>query len=367
MILWDGSSAEVLQGNKCTNTKNTFYIFCQNGNANKTAWALLSLLEGHRIPNEEKYLYIKQIVAVTNRILRTLDQKADNFIQQEYNLANSALIQEKDASKVLDLLNALAADEQKPEELSQVYKEIGTVAYLTKSGIEASIAAWRNVNELSPNDASVLLITANLLFRTGSMFELDEMYQDAIILFEKQGNKLGIAASYYNLGLFFIESNDFEKAYNSFATANKLYQELHNREGLILSYTQLGTLSRAAHDFDQAIERHKKALRLLEKTSHLRHDEYLNYFSLGLIYHEVGQYKEARNMYLRAIRIYGTDVYRNSINVVIYKQLGKVYLAQNKMEEAIKNFKSASELYREIGNTPMAEEVNALISTFPTR
>ena len=366
MIQSINANAQISPVNICTNTKNTFYLDCQDGNDNKTAWALLSLLERYPIPNEEKYVYVKQIVAVTNRILRTLNQRNNSFIQQQYVLANSALIQDKDPSKILDLLDVIAAEEHQTEGLLQLYKEIGTVAYLTKGGVKASIAAWRHVNELSPNDATALLITANLLFRTGSMFELDKVYQDAITLFEKQGNKIGIAASYYNLGLFFIESNDLEKAYDSFVTANDLYRELDNTEGMILSYTRLGTLSRAAYDFGQAMERHKQALHLLESApKNLNYEEYLNYFSLGLIYYETGEYTKAKELYFKAGRSSVFSSYRDTQMAEISKQLGKVANAQNNTEEAKQFLDTAMGLYQKTGNIPMVEEVKALISSLP--
>ena len=129
---------------------------------------------------------------------------------------------------------------------------------------------------------------------------------------------------HYNLGICYIEKEEYKNAEASFAKAIELKPDFAD------AYCNLGNVYLETEKPEKAIEQYKKALSLDPK--HTR-----SYVGAGVSYYNLKKYKEAEESLNKAIELNPSFSFSHYL-------LGLVYKEMKKKDEAIKEFNKVIEI-----------------------
>ena len=178
-------------------------------------------------------------------------------------------------------------------------------------------------------------ITAGTLINEGITFGTIREYDLSISYFElaekiseddkiKEAAREQLAVIYYNRGLAYARSNQYEEAINDFNKALELdpkYAGAYNNRGNV--YHELKQYKKAIEDYNKALE--------------LNPNLTVTYSNRGITYCKLNKTEEAIEDYNAAIKL-------NSKYAKAYYDRGNAYYELNNYKKAIKDFKKALEL-----------------------
>jgi serine phosphatase RsbU (regulator of sigma subunit)/Flp pilus assembly protein TadD len=170
----------------------------------------------------------------------------------------------------------------------------------------------------------------------------------AVKLSEDGGYKEGKADAFCVEGeALFIQGN-YDEANLRFTEALSIYKKLKNNIGIAESYEGLGKLAYKNGENDAALTHFSEALKLFEK------EKYKNalpglYINIGLLYDEVNNFKQALDFYNKALLL-AKEINDEVAEASCYTNIGGIYTSQGKYALAITYFETSLKLKEKAGN-----------------
>ena len=130
-----------------------------------------------------------------------------------------------------------------------------------------------------------------------------QSWQQALVMYEQIGYRLGEAHSLGNLGRAYGNLGNYHKAIDHYQKSLAIAREIRDREAEALSLTNLGFAYGNLGDYNTAIDYHQKSLAIAREIGH-REGEARSLSNLGNAYDSLGDYKKAIDYQLEAIAIH---------------------------------------------------------------
>ena len=181
-----------------------------------------------------------------------------------------------------------------------------------------------------------------------------DFYNKALDLSRKDNDKLNEAVALRKLAVWHIDKEEYDLALELLtksAEINRERQYLYDyRYNLACDYFDIGLVFVNKNDFKVAEEFYRKSQAIFQKLK-LKNDLSDYYFNLGELYLFEKQYQKALDYYSRGLRIDQAQGNRLSLTSD-YNMVGELYLEMDRIPEAEHAFTQAVELAREIQSQP---------------
>ncbi len=202
------------------------------------------------------------------------------------------------------------------------YNGLGNV--LNKQGqLEAAAVAYRQAIQLDPK---FMIAYYNLGIVLSSQQKLDEAvktYRQAIQLEPKFAN------TYNNLGVVLYDQKKLEEAVIAYHKAIELDPKL------AIAYNNLGIVLSSQQKLDEALVAYQQAIQLNPQLT-------IAYYNLGVTLSEQRKLPEAINAYQKVLTLSDDITRSGKIHALAHNAIGIIFRQQDKLEEAIAEFKQAS-------------------------
>ncbi|MBU4419129.1 MAG: tetratricopeptide repeat protein, partial [Candidatus Omnitrophica bacterium] len=193
--------------------------------------------------------------------------------------------------------------------------------------------------------------------KLGWFYQLDgqydkakELYDKAINLSRQSGDKQNEALALRKLAVWHIDKNNYDQALDLLTKSVAINLErpgnFENVKNLACDYFDIGLVFMNKNDYEAAKDFYGKSLKIFEK---LKLNSELSdcYFNLGEIYFFQKQYQKALDYYFKGLRL--DQLHDNKVNLAGgYNMLGELYLEIDDLGKAENYFKQAVGLSEEI-------------------
>jgi len=159
-------------------------------------------------------------------------------------------------------------------------------------------------------------------------------YANTALEISKRINFLqGEAVAYNNLGVYYKQKGDYDKALQYFKQSFNLNDSLNNKEGIGKSLSNIGNIYSINEDFERALDYYIDAKQIFDELAdNPRLLRILN--NIGNIYLDQGQELEAENYYRQVLSIYENNPERSTL-FDPYSNIGKIYFNRQQYDSAL--------------------------------
>ncbi|MGE5830880.1 MAG: ATP-binding protein [Micromonosporaceae bacterium] len=163
--------------------------------------------------------------------------------------------------------------------------------------------------------------------------------QRALALYQRSGDRAGLAAVHYNLTHLWERRGDYDKALDSARQALNLYRAAGHDRGRALACNAIGWYHCLLGDYARGLTRCRQALNLFRQLGD-QQGVASTYDSLGYAHHHLGNHPEAIDCYHEALRLYRgiEDRYYQAVVLVhlsdTLRALGERPAARSALSEA---------------------------------
>jgi len=159
-------------------------------------------------------------------------------------------------------------------------------------------------------------------------------YANTALEISKRINFLqGEAEAYNNLGVYYKQKGDYDKALQYFKQSFNLHDSLNNKEGIGKSLSNIGNIYSINEDFERALDYYIDAKQIFDELAdNPRLLRILN--NIGNIYLDQGQELEAENYYREVLNIYENNPERSTL-FDPYSNIGKIYFNRQQYDSAL--------------------------------
>ena len=130
-----------------------------------------------------------------------------------------------------------------------------------------------------------------------------EFYDKSLLLFEKLQLKSEFSDYYFNLGEIYMFEKQYQKALDCYMKGLRIDQQQGNKPNIASDYNMIGELYIEMGNFDEA-ERFFDQSILVCKQINIRLELASAYYDLGLLYKQRGRKNKAREYFRQAQEIY---------------------------------------------------------------
>ena len=188
----------------------------------------------------------------------------------------------------------------------------------------------------------------------GEYLKAFDFYEKAITLSRQTKDSLNEACALRKLAVWYIDQRDYDKALELLMKSseiNRSRQHLYeHRYNLACDYFDIGLVFINKDDFVTAREFYTKSLSLFEKLK-LKNELSDYFFNLGEVYLYQKQYQKALDYYTRGIKI--DEAQDNKLNLASdYNMLGELYVEMDNLGEAEKYFNQSLLICQKINAPP---------------
>lgn len=159
---------------------------------------------------------------------------------------------------------------------------------------------------------------------------------------------LGEAISLEVIGSIHYDLGDFEKAIQYFLKSLKIYQKEGNKKGVAEIYNHIGMCYRDMSNFDKAMEYHKKALKInqeIDNKAGIAH----SYNNIGICHYPTNEYKKVLKYIKKAFEINKELGNKEGISSAL-NNMAICYSSIGEFQKALDAFEKSLELNREFGD-----------------
>lgn len=189
-----------------------------------------------------------------------------------------------------------------------------------------------------------------------ALFFMDKQdYQKALnLLLESQGdfikvnNDFGLSKNYLALGILYQNKFEYEKSLDALYQAKDLFQKLKMDKELAETYNFIGGSYYDQEDYDKAFEYFQNSLVIWEKLGNVQGLATL-YNNIGEIYRLNGEYNEALGYYRNSVNL--NKALNREINLAInYDNIGNILMEQINFDSALFYLEQSLEISERINN-----------------
>ncbi len=183
-----------------------------------------------------------------------------------------------------------------------------------------------------------------------SQSKIDKGFQyinEALLLYKKINNKLGIAKCYNSLGILYYYKGNKKEAIQFYNKALTIYEEINNKIRVAFCFNNLGAIYSDKGNYLMALDYYNQSFNIAEKNNHT---DLMNRSlgNIGSIYFYQENYDKAESIYEKLLKNL-----KNSDKKTIartYSNLGLIYKEKKSLKKAFETLNKAVIIYKEINN-----------------
>ncbi|TAL58671.1 MAG: tetratricopeptide repeat protein [Bacteroidetes bacterium] len=161
-------------------------------------------------------------------------------------------------------------------------------------------------------------------------------------------SKKGIAASYGNMGIVYMEQGDYPKALEYYLKALKIVEETGDKNRIAIQLGNIGSIYNNQYDYPKALEYYIRALKLFEELGNK--EKIATVLSnTGIIHWYQEDYPRALEYYLKALKIREELKSKSGMSNLL-GNIGAVYHAEKNYPEALEYYLKALKAAEETGD-----------------
>jgi signal transduction histidine kinase len=180
---------------------------------------------------------------------------------------------------------------------------------------------------------------------------------EALELANELGFKKGIAQSYNDMGIIYIDKANYTKAVNFFNESMQIRKAMHDSAGVAALYNKIGIVYQKKGQLKEALENQIEALKIYEA---LGSDLWIGYClnNIAIVHQNLGNFEKSLSYHERALiyRIKMKDIYGEAGS---YGNMANVYVKLHDTIKAIKFYNKALRVFRNIED---GESISAMLS-----
>ncbi len=191
----------------------------------------------------------------------------------------------------------------------------------------------------------ILGVAYSKISKTAQAFE---NLQQALTIYEKEKDKLGMADCDINFANIYSDLSDYPKSLQFNLKAMALYQQVNNNQGVAKCDNSMGVLYNSMGDHVKALDYFQKALVIIT--------EYKNNVQIGICLTNIGneyrrllKYTLAKEYHTRALKMFEESSFLQGVSAN-YINLGNDYYDQNDFQKAMDFQFKALQSFRKMGN-----------------
>lgn len=238
-----------------------------------------------------------------------------------------------------DKINALC-------ELGDIYKS---------SNPEQALVYGKQALELSEKTgykygkAWALSIIAGYYHNTGNYKESIFNFKKSLTLL-KELNKYSKEASVcIGIGNSYFLQSDFDKAFEYYIRASKLYENLNDENGYAMAISSTGFVYRSKNEFDKAIQNYEIALEIWERKNDFTGiTSTLN--NMGVVYLQMKDYEKANEYFIKSLELHKTSNSPEHKLLNLYNNIANAYSGLKNYKEALNYYNDALRISKSINN-----------------
>jgi predicted ATPase/class 3 adenylate cyclase len=186
-----------------------------------------------------------------------------------------------------------------------------------------------------------------------------ELAEESVALYQRLGDRVGIAIPFITLGSIANQEADYDRATRLLKESLNLFNYAGNHWGVGFVLGRLGNTAEIQGDFEQAQKLYEESLQIFNKTGDKENIAWTLYLMGGLA-GQVGDDQRAVKLYEEALQI-EKIVKSKPVTAWILHNLGVTLLQQGDYERSRLLFEEALEINQKMGTrTGVSNELNAL-------
>jgi two-component system NarL family sensor kinase len=157
--------------------------------------------------------------------------------------------------------------------------------------------------------------------------------EEAILAFQRVGNKIGIGKCYINLAKFHNHLKNFDQSLDCSDKGLKIFTEIDYKSGIATCLNNKGLTNTYLSRKDEALMFYNKALDISIATAD-NTNVITSYSNIGLLYLEGAEYTKALEFFNKALKIcerYGTV----NEHIVLFNNIGSIHFRMSDYKKAI--------------------------------
>jgi len=244
------------------------------------------------------------------------------------------------------------------------WNELGKLQHRT-GALDAAINSFERVLMLGNKECredveAVARGNLGLIYQTcGKLDRAEAMFLTNLQLHVELGKKERMAADYGNLALIYYKRGELDRAEATFKRALKMAEDLANKEQQAAATGNLGIIYLKRGALDRAVAMHKRALELNQELGR-KEGMAIQYCNLGLIHRTRGEFDRAERMFKRDLEL-SEELGSKEGQARATGNLGILYQQKGDTARACAHWRTARDLFREVGMTPQLEQTEALM------
>ena len=196
--------------------------------------------------------------------------------------------------------------------------------------------------------ADAICVEGEAHFLQGNFDEANLKFTEALTLYKKSKNNIGIAECYEGLGKVAYKNEEMDAALTHFSEALKLFEKEKYKNALPGLYINIGLLYDEVTNYKQALDFYNKALTLAQEIN----DEVAEascYTNIGGIYTAQGKYTLAISYMEKSLKLKEKAGNKKGMALTL-NNLGAVYYELEDVDKALEKFQQAYDIYIEIND-----------------
>ncbi len=316
-----------------------FTLFAQEGNQlqQKKIDSLTTILQKKSATDTITLYRIKELLGLLVRDLQF--DLATNYAQKAIKISKELNLEKEEADiyNILGIVHAYKGEYPKALENYRIGLKI-----FEKAGDK-----WGVAN--SHNHIGIVYLYQ------GNYPEALENYFKGLKIFEEIDYKKGIVNCYNNIGVVYKNQGKYPEALKNYFMSLKIYEEIGDKHGIGMSYNNIGNIYHLQGKYPEALKNHLVALKIKEELGD-KHGIASSHNNIGIIYKEQGKYPEALKNYFVFLKV-GEEIGDKSGIAQAYNNIGLVEYELNRPVSAQKNFEKALILAKEIGTKSLLKDI----------
>lgn len=177
-----------------------------------------------------------------------------------------------------------------------------------------------------------------------------EMYDKAIAVHEKIGNRNGVARTIFNKGLIYFGWSDYKRSTEAYLKAYAVFEKEKDSFLMAKMLNSIGINNMYVSDYPRALSKYLSATRIYEEIDHSDSFEYaLVQNNIGLVYNRLEKFEQALAYHEKALELF-REFDNKSQMASSLSNIGNVYDNLGKPEKAIDLQEQSYEINMGIGN-----------------